>query len=97
MRIFVQNGGQNYVIPCKDSTATVATLKREVLARCLARPEDESKYYLVLRSSDAVLCDCDTVQDVLRDGDSIALRELWLAIGGLHYDLTHPHLSCYTY
>lgn len=74
----MQNGGRSYVIPCKDSKATVAALKREVLARCLAGPEEESRYNLVLVSSGAILCDWDAVQDVLNDGDFIALRELVL-------------------
>ena len=76
MRIFVQNGEKSYVIPCKDSKASVAALKREVLARCIARPEEESRYDLVLVSSGAVLCDRDAVQDVLQDGDFVALRKL---------------------
>ena len=76
----MQNGGQKYVIPCKDSTATVAALKRDVLVRCLNRPEEEARYNLVLLSNGAVLRDCDLVQDVLHDGDFIVLRELHLAI-----------------
>ena len=80
MRIFVQNGGKNYVIPCKDASTrdrtTVAALKREVISRCVeGKPEDESKYSLVLGSSLAVLCERDAVQDVLQDGDFVSLRE----------------------
>lgn len=77
MRIFVQNGGKSYVIPCKDASRTsVAALKREVISRCVeGKPEDESKYSLVLESSLAVLCERDAVQDVLQDGDFVSLRE----------------------
>ena len=77
MRVFVKYGGTSYVIPCKDANARVAALKREALARCLAnlKPEDDSRYRLVLASSGAVLCDRDAIQDVLEDGEFVALRK----------------------
>ena len=75
MRIFVQNGGKSYVIPCKDTKASVAALKREVLARFVAKTEESSRYTLVLVSSGAVLFDRDAIQDVLQEGDFISLRK----------------------
>lgn len=80
----MQNGGKNYVIPCKDGKDSVAALKREVLARCVvakseaaAASAQEARYDLILKSSGAVLCDRDAVEDVLQDGDTLALRELF--------------------
>ena len=60
----------------------MAALKREVLARCVvdrseaAAAAEEARYDLILVSSGAILCDRDTVQDVLQDGDTLSLREL---------------------
>lgn len=80
----MQNGSKSYVIPCKDGKDSVAALKREVLARCVvaksegaAASAQEARYDLILKSSGAVLCDRDTIEDVLQDGDTLALRELF--------------------
>ena len=83
MRLFVQVGESSYVIPCKDTRANIASLKREVLARCVvAIPGDsaaaaaqKARYDLILISSGAVLCDQDIVEDVLQDEDTLRLRE----------------------
>lgn len=76
MRVFVrQNEGQCYVIPCKNAEASVAALKRQVIARCES-VGDESDYKLVLDSTGALLSDKDAVQDVLKDGDFLTLRKL---------------------
>ena len=78
----MKHGGRSYVIPCKDEKASVAALKREVLARCVVAKSEaaaasarEARYDLILNSSGAVLCDRDTVEDVLQDGDTLSLRE----------------------
>ena len=85
----MQSGAKNYVIPCKDGKASVAALKREVLARCVAvvakseaaaASAQEARYDLILKSSGAVLCDQDIVEDVLQDGDTLSLRELFANI-----------------
>ena len=88
MRFFVQIGGKNYVIPCKDGKDSVVALKREVLARCVvakseaaATSAQEARYDLILKSSGAVLCDQDIVEDVLQDGDTLSLRELFANAG----------------
>ena len=88
MRFFVQIGGKNYVIPCKDGKDSVVALKREVLARCVvakseaaAASAQEARYDLILKSSGAVLCDQDIVEDVLQDGDTLSLRELFANAG----------------
>lgn len=80
----MQIGGKNYVIPCKDGKDSVVALKREVLARCVvakseaaAASAQEARYDLILKSSGAVLCDQDIVEDVLQDGDTLSLRELF--------------------
>ena len=85
MRFFVESGGKSYVIPCKDGKESVASLKRQVLARCVAvvakseaaaASAQEARYDLILKSGGAVLCDQDVVEDVLQDGDTLSLREL---------------------
>ena len=98
MRFFVQSGAKNYVIPCKDGKASVAALKREVLARCVAvvakseaaaASAQEARYDLILKSSGAVLCDQDTVEDVLQDGDTLSLRELYYRLVRLVEPVNH--------
>ena len=88
MRFFGQTGGKSYVIPCKDGKDSVAALKREVLARCVVAKSEaaaasvqEARYDLILKSSGAVLCDQDIVEDVLQDGDTLSLRELFANTG----------------
>ena len=84
----MQIGDKNYVIPCKDGKDSVVALKREVLARCVvakseaaAASAQEARYDLILKSSGAVLCDQDIVEDVLQDGDTLSLRELFANTG----------------
>ncbi|MCG8623448.1 MAG: hypothetical protein MJE68_15825 [Proteobacteria bacterium] len=45
-----------------------------------AASAQEARYDLILKSSGAVLCDQDIVEDVLQDGDTLSLRELFANI-----------------
>ena len=88
MRVFVKVccGGaarhETYVIPCKEPTASVASLKSLALDRCpeksgknceLSCGRDPDHFQLTLSGNGAALSDKDTIQDVLRDGEFVCL------------------------
>ncbi len=87
MRVFVivySRGGEleeakTYVIPCKDGTLSVGSLKEDVLTRCglLSSPSAGSaksrQFHLSLSASEAILSEKDAIEDVLQDGDFIRL------------------------
>ena len=79
MRIYVSYQGQNYLIPYEDTKASIASLKHEVIKRCLETTiDDESRYILTLSSRETIINDADMIATVLKDEDYLTLSEyLW--------------------
>ncbi len=86
MRVFVEihfRGGasRSYVIPCKDGTQTVGTVKEEALTRCELPSSSPigavkaNQFRLSLAGSGAILSENDAIGDVLHDGDFLCLGE----------------------
>ena len=76
MRIFAKYRGKTYVIPCKETRASIGSLVHEVLRHCTDKNEvDESRYILSLTSCGAILSTKDMITDALQDGDFVTLSE----------------------
>ena len=83
MRVFVKvydrrgRETETYVIPCKDASNAVESLKQEVLGRTADwDKENAGLFQLALAGpgNGAVLCEADAIRDVLQDGDFLCLR-----------------------
>lgn len=77
MKVYDRSGkeGETYVIPCKDASRGVGSLKKEVLARWAHSSKAASEQFqLALAGNGAFLCEEDAIQDVLQDGDFLSLR-----------------------
>ena len=75
VRIYSSTGSEanTYVIPCKDVTKTVESLKREILARGRDGKDSGVQFQLSLAGSGAILLEEDVIADVLQDGDYLCL------------------------
>ena len=86
MRVFVKvcsggaSGPLTYVVPCKDPTARVASLKTAAIERWLAGSKgdwssgkDAELFRLTLSGNGAVLSDSDAIGEAVRDGEFLNL------------------------
>ncbi len=79
MRFFVSHSGKNLAVPCSDSSCSIEKLKQKIVSRFQEDSSSGGKcvscdgYRLVLAGQEAVLCERDTVEEILKDGDFLIL------------------------